>query len=239
MLRTAFLICSKDLRLILVRSAGLAQALLLGLLLVFVFSLSQDVGERLAPQEAGAMFWLASAFCQVLIFNMLFAVEEPNQTHMGLLLMPAPLAALWLGKALGGFFLLAVSQALFIPATMIFLGQGLGLAWPTALAGLVLVDVGMAASGALLGALSVGQSGRESLLSIIIFPLLIPLLLAGIRTAAAGLSLDIPAHSPAGLAAADTAFADLKSWLGLAAAFDALFVAAGLVLFPFMYGADE
>ena len=52
MLKLALALCAKDLRIVLARSAGLAQALLLGLLLVFLFSLSLEAGDRLSPQAA-------------------------------------------------------------------------------------------------------------------------------------------------------------------------------------------
>ncbi|WP_298067498.1 heme exporter protein CcmB [uncultured Mailhella sp.] len=226
MLKCAFAICAKDLRLTLLHGAGLIQALLLGLLLVFLFSLSLDIGDRLSPQAAAAMFWLASAFCQVLLFNMLYAVEERGQARLGLLLLPAPVQSIWLGKALAGVLLLFAAQCVFVPAVFVFLGQNLGAGWDMALLGIALGDVGMAASGSLLGALSVGQSGRESLLSLVLFPLLVPMLLAGVRLVSFGLSPD---------AISGEAF----RWLGLAAAFDALFLAAGLVLFPFVYSGED
>ena len=226
MLRCALTLCAKDLRLTLTRGAGLVQALLLGLLLVFLFSLSLDAGDRLSPQAAAAMFWLASAFCQVLLFNMLYAVEERGQARLGLLLLPCPVQAVWLGKAMAGVLLLFAAQSVFIPAVFVFLGQQLGTGWHLALLGIALGNVGMAASGSLLGALSVGQSGRESLLSLVLFPLLVPMLLAGVRLVSMGLSLD---------AVPD----DASRWLGLAAAFDGLFLAAGLVLFPFVYSGED
>ena len=69
MISFALTVARKDLLLTFTRGSGLVQGLLLGLLLLFVFSLSQGVGERMSPQGAGAVFWLGSAFCQVLIFN--------------------------------------------------------------------------------------------------------------------------------------------------------------------------
>ena len=48
MLKAACLIARKDLRLVLSRGAGLVQALLLGLLLIFVFSLSRETGETMS-----------------------------------------------------------------------------------------------------------------------------------------------------------------------------------------------
>ena len=76
MLKAACLIARKDLRLVLSRGAGLVQALLLGLLLIFVFSLSRETGETMSGQGAATIFWLSSAFCQVLSFNMLYGLEE-------------------------------------------------------------------------------------------------------------------------------------------------------------------
>lgn len=226
MMKSALALCGKDLKLILARGAGLMQALLLGLLLVFLFSLSLNAGDKLSPQAAAAMFWLASAFCQVLIFNMLYAVEETAQARLGLVLLPAPVQGIWLGKALAGVMLLAAAQCVFVPAVFVFLGQNLGQAWPFALLGIALGDVGMAASGSLLGALSVGRGGRESLLSIVLFPLLVPMLLAGVRLVSMGID-------------PDPMLDDALRWVGLAAAFDGLFLAAGLILFPFVYSGDD
>ena len=226
MLKLALALCAKDLRIVLARSAGLAQALLLGLLLVFLFSLSLEAGDRLSPQAAATMFWLASAFCQVLVFNMLYSLEEENGSRLGLLTLPVPSQGIWLGKALAGLLLILAAQLVFLPATFVCLGQSAGEEPVPALIGLLLTDVGMAASGSLLGALSVGRAGRESLLSIVLFPLMVPLLLAGIQRGATGFNPDPRPDGP-------------QDWIGLAAAFDAVFLAAGLALFPFVYSGED
>jgi len=207
MLRLMFAMARKDLALTLARGSGLVQALLLGLLLLFVFSLSQGIGERMAPQGAAAVFWISSAFCQVLIFNQLYALEEVNNSRLGLLLCPAPVQAVWLGKGCAGLALLLLAQLVFLPAAVVFLGQDLSGPLPEALLALLLTDIGMCALGSLLGALAQGQAARESLLSIVLFPLLTPLLLAGISVGAQALG----AANPDGPGA----------WLGVAAAFDA------------------
>ena len=157
---------------------------------------------------------------------MLYAVEETAQARLGLVLLPAPVQGVWLGKALAGLLLMAVAQCVFVPAVFVFLGQHLGSAWLFALLGIALGDVGMAASGSLLGALSVGRGGRESLLSIVLFPLLVPMLLAGVRLVSMGID-------------PDPMLDDALRWTALAAAFDGLFLAAGLLLFPFVYSGDD
>ncbi len=225
MLRPALAVAGKDLRLTFSRGAGLSQALLLGLLLIFLFSLAREPGQAMSPQAAAAVFWLASLFCQVLIFNNLYTFEEDNAARLALALSPAPLQSVWLGKGLAGLALLGAAQLVLAPAAMVFLAQTPGPAWTAGLAALLAVDLGMAVLGSLLGALAQGQAGRESLLSIVLFPLLTPLLLAGVRVGAAGFSPD--------------AAPDLEGWLGLAVAFDLIFAAAGVVLFPFIYSGEE
>ena len=225
MLKATLAIARKDLTLTLARGGGLVQALLLGLLLLFMFSLSLAVGERMSPQGAAAIFWLASAFCQVLVFNTLYGLEEVNAARQGLALLPSPVQAVWLGKALAGLLLVLLAQAVFVPATIVFLGQDMSGEWWWALAVLLLTDLGMALLGSLLGALSQGQAAKESLLTIVLFPLLVPLLLAGIRVGA-------------GLFAGRAA-EGVTQWVGVAAAFDALFMAAGLTLFAYIYPGDE
>lgn len=225
MLKALFALINKDLRLVLVRGAGLVQALLLGLLLIFVFSLSLETGERMSGQGAATIFWLASAFCQVLTFNMLYSLEETNQSRSGLLLLPVPVQTIWLGKTLAGLVLILVAQLFFFPATLVFLGQTLGDKWPIAFLTLLAVDIGMATLGSLLGALTQGQAARESLLSIVLFPLMIPILLGGIRAGAGGFGISLTEG--------------VQSWLGLILAFDAIFLAIGLILFPFVFSGDE
>jgi heme exporter protein B len=225
MLKATLAIARKDLTLTLARGGGLVQALLLGLLLLFMFSLAQEAGERMSPQGAAAIFWLASAFCQVLVFNALYGLEEVNGARQGLALLPCPVQAVWIGKALAGLALVLLAQAVFTPATLVFLGQDASGEWRWALGMLLLADLGMALLGSLLGALAQGQAAKESLLSIVLFPLLAPLLLAGIRVGAgffAGLAVE-----------------DVTQWIGLAAAFDALFAAAGLALFAYIYPGEE
>ena len=225
MMRLALAMALKDVRLTLFRSAGLVQALLLGLLLVFMFSLSQKAGERVSAQTAATIFWLASSFCQVLVFNAVYSYEETGGQRLGLLLAPAPAASVWLGKAMAGFSLVFVSQTVFLPATVVFLGQEPSHCLAEGLAMLVLADAGLAALGSLLGALAQGQAARESLLSLLVFPLLVPLLLSAISVFAAVFG-DVPPG-------------DVGSWLGFAGAFDAIFLGAGLLLFRFIYTGEE
>lgn len=225
MLKASLIIANKDIKLLFSRGVGVIQTLLMGLLLIFVFSLSKNMNEDISAQATATIFWLASTFCQILTFNMLYAIEETTKTWTGLLLTPIPIQAVWLGKALIGLLILLTAQLIFLPATMVFLSQTPGVLWKHALLAIILVDIGLVALGSLLGTLSQGQTARESLLSIILFPLVLPLLLAGIRACANGLLAE-PSE-------------EITSWMNIVIAFDATFAAAGVLLFPFILVEDN
>lgn len=214
-------VAGKDLRLAFAGGQGPVQAVLLGLLLVFIFSLSAAPGERFSAQQAMAIFWLCSSFAVVLIFSLLFRFEEENDTATALLLSPLPVQGLWLGKTLAGLALLALCQVFFFPAALVFLGLDPG-GSPGGLAAMVLaVDVGLCILGGLVGAMGHGQGAKDALLTIIVFPLQVPLLLGGIRIGV-GLMQGLP-------------MADLGDWFGLVLAFDAVFSGAALFLFPHVF----
>lgn len=83
------------------------------------------------------------------------------------------------------------------------------------------VDVGLCVLGGLIGAMGHGQGAKDALLTIIVFPLQIPLLLGGIRIGVGlmqGASVD-----------------GVADWFGLVMAFDAVFAGAALFLFPHVF----
>lgn len=225
MLGAALAMARKDLRLALAGAQGLVQTILLGLLLIFIMSLSREPGEVVPPLAASAVFWLATAFGQVLVFHFLYGLEEAAGARLGLLLSPAPVQAIWLGKALAGWVLLFCCQLVFAPAAVVFLGQRLAGSPGLGMLLVVAVDWGICALGSLLGALSVGRSSRESLLTVVLFPLLVPVLLAGIRLLETVLS--------------GRGGETVAAWAGTVGAFDAIFTAAALILFPFLYTGEE
>lgn len=221
MIRSSLCIVRKDLRLSFANGQGPVHAVLMGLLLVFLFSLSAAPGEHFSAQQGMAIFWLSSAFSVVLIVSMLFRFEEENDAATALLVSPLPVQALWLGKAAAGCVLLGVCQLFFFPAALVFLdlriAGGVGLFCLM----LLTVNAGLCILGALMGALAQGHGARDALLTIIIFPLQIPLLLSAIRIGAGIME--------------GASFSVVADWFGLVFAFDAVFAGAALFLFPHVF----
>jgi heme exporter protein B len=112
-------------------------------------------------------------------------------------------------------------QVFFFPAALVFLGLDPGANW-AGLALMVLgVDLGLCILGGLIGAMGHGQGAKDALLTIIVFPLQVPLLLGGIRIGV-GLVQGLP-------------LGGVADWFGLVMAFDAVFAGAALFLFPHVF----
>jgi len=224
MFKRAGVLAVKDIRLMFAGGGGPIQAVLLGLLLVFMFSLGSPSGIPVSSRAAATVFWLASAFSLILIYNNLYMVEERSGARIGLVLAATPVQVIYLGKIIAGFILVFLTQIFFFPAIIVFLGQEVSGNFFIALGAVLGVDLGMAVIGGLLGAAAQGAGVKDSLLSIIIFPLLMPILLAGIRL------LD-------GFMASGN-YPEAGQWFMVVFAFDAIFAGAALVLFPFLYSGD-
>ncbi|HMB30344.1 MAG TPA: heme exporter protein CcmB, partial [Desulfohalobiaceae bacterium] len=183
--------------------------------------LASGSSGSLDTQWMAAIFWLASCFSLVFVFNSLFGIEEEGQARLGLIISPVSLHSLWLGKVMAGFFFLLLLQTVFFLAMIVFLGTGEVLSWTVFVVSVLVIDWGMVVVASLLGSLGQGQTGRESLLSVIIFPLLIPLLLAGIRLGEGVLT--------------QAGTVTFSSWLGLAGSFSCVYTGAALILFPHVF----
>lgn len=154
-----------------------------------------------------------------------YGPEEANSSWVGLLLLPASVQSVLLGRTVAGLCIILTAQFLFPPATIMFLGQPLGGDWSLALLAFILTDIGMVSLDSLLSALSQGQAARKSLLSIMPLPLTILILLAGVRVCAEGFGETLPG--------------DMGSQPDIVVAFDAVFLAVGLALFPFVFSESE
>ena len=219
MLARSVALFRKDLKQTLGGGSELFQAFLPGLLLIFVFSLSREPGQVLSTQLVATVFWLVSAFALVLIANIFYRLEERGAIRFALLLAPVPVQSIWLGKCAGIFCLLFICQRVWWPFFLLFLSVSSQGSWIDGLLLVCSVDFGLAVLGSLLGTFAIGREGRDALLTVLCFPLLLPLLLGAINLGETFLN----------------GGGQQSAWWGLIFAFDALFTGAALLLFPFAY----
>ena len=218
-LQTALHIARKDL-LIEVRSRELIYTTLffaVATVLIFAFALVRPEQELLSDVPAGIL-WVAIAFAGTLALGRTFERERQSETLRALLLAPAERAAVYLGKLLGLLALLVAVEIVIVPLVGLLFRAPIGRA-PGLLAGLLLAGtVGYAAVGTLFAAMLVRAQSRDVLLPVLLYPMAVPVIIAGVRGTAA-----IFAAEP------DPAAAQL--WLAILISFDAVFVTLALWTF--------
>lgn len=217
-LRTALLVMRKDFTIEAKSREILYTTLLFALSCVLVFSIAfVKEGEPLEDAAAGIL-WIAVAFAGTLALGRTFERERYGETLRALLLAPAPRAAIYVGKMLGIVLLLAVVELLLVPLVAVLFHAPL-FAEPLLLAALLASGtLGFSAVGALFAAMLVRARTRDVMLPILLYPMTVPVMIAGVRGTAAVL------QSPA-----DTASAVM--WIGLLASFDVVFVTVALWTF--------
>jgi len=216
--RIAFLVLRKDFAIEVKSREILYTTLLFALSCVLVFSIAfVKQGEPLEDAAAGIL-WIAIEFAGTLALGRTFERERYGETLRALLLAPVPRAAIYVGKTLGILVLLFVAELLLVPLVAMLFHAPL-LAEPLLLAALlVLGTVGFAAVGSLFAAMLVRARSRDVMLPILLYPVTIPVMIAGVRATVALL------QSPP-----DTATVGM--WIAILAAFDVVFVTLSLWTF--------
>jgi heme exporter protein B len=201
------------------RSRARANALVFfsfATLLLFSFALGPDTA--LLRRGAGGYLWLALLLSSVLALGESFRVERENASLEGLRLIPVNARAIFLSKALANGLLLFGLGVILIPVLLAILDVRVVLPAGTLLLFLVLGCLAIAAPGTLYGAIASHARARDVLLPLLLFPILIPALVA----AAKGTAL-VFEGDPMG---------QHTSWLGLLGGFDLLYWGLGIALFP-------
>ena len=182
-------------------------------ILVFVFALSPE--QTRTPEVGAALLWVALLFAGMLGLQRAFLIEQERGCFTGLLLCPIDPGEVFLAKFFGNVLFLLLVEVIVTPLTLILLG--VRFSWSLLALPFVLLAgiVGFAALGTLLSAIAVRTRAREVLLPVMLLPLLVPLLIASVKTTAAVL--------------ADLAWTGV--WLRVLLAFDIIFVVTGWLIF--------
>jgi heme exporter protein B len=216
--RAVWLLVRKDLT-VEVRSREIAYTTLffaVSCLFVFAFAL---ISEGRAPAgTAEGVLWVAVAFAGTLALGRTFERERQAETLRALLLAPVPRPAIYVGKLCGIVGLLLATEAVIVPLVT-FLFQARLLAHPVWLVGILLAGtLGFAAVGTLFAAMLVRARSRDVLLPVLLYPVTVPVIIAGVRGTAALMAPEF-----------DEAIA--RFWLALLVTFDVVFVTLALWTF--------
>jgi heme exporter protein B len=217
-LQTVLLVVRKDL-LIEARSREVLYTTLffaVSCVLVFAFGFVRE-GRPLEDAAAGIL-WIAIAFSGTLALGRAFERERQSETLRALLVSPIDRPALYLGKLLGVLLLLFIVELIIVPLVALMFQARL-FDFPLLMLGLLVAGtVGFAAVGTLFAAMLVRARSRDVLLPVLLYPITIPVIIAGVRGTAA-------------LLEGDPNVAVARMWLSMLFFFDVVFVTLALWTF--------
>jgi len=217
--RAALVILRKDLRIEWRTRESVSSLITLGILLLVVFTIAHDPTPEQAPLLAPSVLWATFVFTGLLGVQRSFLLERDQDCLAGLLLAPIDPAAIYVGKLLANLVLLGAMQAIVVPLVALFLHVDFSAVLPALLVVLSMGNLGFAAGATLFAAIAVRTRAREVLLPLLLLPLSLPVLIAGVKATQAVLV--------GGLAQASDA-------LGVLGAFDVVFTVAGWLLFTYV-----
>lgn len=219
MLRTAKTIAAKDLRIEL-RSRVIANQVIpfaALVMILFAFALDSDaVLERVAP----GLVWLATIFSVLFIVARSFALETADGALEALRAAGVDPMGIFLGKTLALATQLIALEAVLVGASVVLYRADVSASGGVLLVTTaILATVGLASVGTLYGGLAAGAKGRETLLPLLLLPVVAPVLIGATRATESAFGtngIDVSEGWP---------------WLGLLAVFAVLFSVVGAVAF--------
>ena len=197
--------------------AGFNAVAFLGvlILLLFGFALGPDA-EALRNAAAGAL-WLAILFAGVLAFNRSYQLELDGAALEPLLLYPAPRWTIFAGKLVANLLFVLLVEAIVVPVAIVLFQVRAPGGWLPASGVLLLGSIGFVALGTFYASMASRSRAREVLLPLLLFPMLVPVLLASSEATSALLAGD--------------PMQDAGAWIRLLAMFDVIFVVASFLGF--------
>lgn len=194
--------------------------LLFGFLVILIFNFGIEPGLREENLVKPGVLWAAFTFAGILGLNRSFASEKENDCLQGLLLCPVDRSVIYLGKFLGNFvFLLLMGIVVFFFFAVLYNVDLVSTVLPLALI-LVLATVGFSSVGTLFSAVSVGIKARDVILSILLFPVMVPVILAAAKSSSHVLD--------------GRSLGEGSSWLLLLVVYDVIFLAISIMTFDFV-----
>ena len=216
-LRQIMVIAVKDLRAELRTKEAVNASFAFALVILILFNFAFDPGEDLTRVISGGLLWIVFAFAGMLVLNRSFSRELPNDCLDAMIAAPISRAALFLGKTLANFVLVLAVELVSMPVFGVFYNvHWTRQFWPL-LAVLALGAWGLSVIGTIFSALTVNIRLRELMLPLLIFPMMIPSLMA---------AMQLSAH----LVVGNPVPPELELWFRMLVAYDVIFTALAVTL---------
>jgi heme exporter protein B len=225
-LRQAMRIAAKDLRIEWRSREVIATMTFLAVVVVLIFSFAFVVeGARPPAPVVAGILWVAVVVSGTVALSRAFDREREGEAIRSLLLAPAPRSAIYLGKVAATTCLMLVTETVLTGLCVVLFAAGVDAQLAHVALLLALGTVGFAAVGCIFSAALLRARGRDALLATMLYPIIVPIVIAGARGTAQLLDTTPDLESA-------------RFWTQFLLALDILFVMAGMWAFDPVVGGD-
>jgi heme exporter protein B len=200
--------------------AGFNSVASLGVTILVLFGLALGPDAQALKDAAAGALWLAVLFAGVLAFNRSYQVELDGGALEALLLYPGARWAIFAGKLIANLIFVTLMLVIVVAVGIVLFQVRVPAHWPALIGIMILGVVGIVALGTFYAAMSSRSRAREVLLPLLLYPMLIPVLLAAMSATKALLFGDIMHES--------------GTWAQMLTAFDVIFLVATFVAFEYV-----
>ena len=213
-------LAAKDLKIEYRSRQAFLTTLFFALLILVIFNFAFDPGSPATREASPSILWVALLFPGIIQLNRSFQAETEEGTLYGIILSPVDRGVFFLGKFAANWFFLVLIDLLILVVFVIFFNFTFTprLLWIVLL--IVLFSAGFTAVGTLFGAMVSSIRAREVLLPVLLFPIIVPIILAAVNG-----TQKILIHQ-------ELEFLSFQ----LLAAFDIIFLSAGFLGFDYVIG---
>ncbi|HJR81621.1 MAG TPA: heme exporter protein CcmB [Anaerolineales bacterium] len=198
------------------RSRELFSAMLVfSLLIILIFNFALELDVRTRQSVTAGVLWSTFAFAGTLGLNRSMAIEKDRGCLDGLLLAPVDRSAIYFGKVISNLTFMLIVEIIVLPIYSVL--YNVNLFRPGLLLVILLGSIGYVAVGTLLAAMSVQTRTRDILLPILLFPVVIPVVLAAVKASSGFLTGADPA--------------EILLPINLLIAYDIIFIAVAFMVF--------
>jgi len=189
--------------------------LVFSLLIILIFNFALELDVKTRQSVTAGVLWATFAFAGTLGLNRSMAIEKDRGCLDGLLLAPVDRSAIYFGKVISNLTFMLIVELIVLPVYSVL--YGINLFQPGLLLVILLGSIGYAGVGTLLSAMAVQTRTRDILLPILLFPVVIPVLLAAVKASSGFL--------------ANAEWSEILLPLNLLIAYDVIFIALAFMVF--------
>jgi heme exporter protein B len=196
----------------------LSGMLVFALLVILIFNFALELDAKTRASVTAGVLWVTFTFAGTLGLNRSLAMEKDRGCLDGLLLAPVDRTALYFGKMIANLVFMLLVAVVVLPVYSILYNTNL--IQPGLILVILLGSEGYVAVGTLLAGMAIQTRTRDILLPILLFPVIVPVLVAAVKASSGLLQ--------------GSEWSEVSAWINLLVVYDIIFTAAAFMVFEYV-----